>query len=103
MTNHQKFNKMDAIKKIYQKPRASKDIGQDYANTASALGDKTFALTLQREAMEKTQTEIDNITDRLRELKGEYDSAMAAEKEKSEETTDTPPPITTTEQPTVTQ
>lgn len=73
------FDKTAAIKKIYQKPRSSKDIHQEYMNTAAALGDKHLGMSLAQERVQLFAKETDDILEKLADLKGEYDGALAEE------------------------
>jgi seryl-tRNA synthetase len=94
MSKHQQFNKEAAAKKMYMKPRPAKEIEQEYANTASNLGDVYFASELQKANIQK-------LTLRLSELKDEHVAAKAYESEQTatektaEPTTETTPAETT--------
>lgn len=76
MANHQEFNKAAAAKKMYAKPRPSKDIEQEYANAASALGDAYFASEIQR-------AKVQQLTVKLSELKDEHVAAKDYETEQA--------------------
>lgn len=69
---HQDFNKNEAAKKMYSKPRPAKDIQQEYTNVAYELGDTHFLAELHRD-------KVQQLTVRLSELKDEYTKAQTQE------------------------
>lgn len=73
---HQDFDKNEAAKKMYSKPRPAKDIQQEYTNIAYELGDTHFLAELHRGKMQQ-------LTMRLSALKDEYAKAQETEAEEA--------------------